>query len=161
MSAGRFAAVLLLVTAALFSVGVAIERRGSTTHEGTEQEATDREAAEGHSLNPTQQSRESAEHNRGGEQEEAVLGVDLESPWTVAAAVTISAVLAVGLWSSSRRWLAVVAAVFAVMFAALDIDELLHQLTENRTGLVAIAVVLVVGHLAAGALAGTSSRMSP
>jgi Flp pilus assembly protein TadB len=160
VSAGRVAAVLLLVTAALFSVGVAIERRGGTTHEATEQEATDREAAERHSLTPTEQSRESAEQDRGGEQE-AVLGVDLESPWTVAAAVVISAVLAVGLWSSSRRWLAVVAAVFAVMFAALDIDELLHQLTENRTGLVAIAVVLVVGHLAAGAMAGTSSRISP
>jgi Flp pilus assembly protein TadB len=160
VSAGRVAAVLLLVTAALFSVGVAIERRGGTTHEAAEQDVTDREAAERHSLTPTEESREPAEHDRGGE-EEAVLGVDLESPWTVAAGVAISAVLAAGLWLSSRRWLAVVAAAFAVMFAALDVDELLHQLTENRAGLVAIAVLLAVGHLAAGALAGTSSRSRP
>ena len=159
MSAGRVAAVLLLVTAALFSVGVAVERRGGATHEATEQQTTDHEAAERRSGAPTDESGEPTARDQGDDEaKEAVLGVDLESPWTVAAAITISAVLAVGLWWSSRRWLAVVAALFAVMFAALDIDELIHQLTENRAGLVALAVLLAVGHLVAGALAGGSTR---
>jgi Flp pilus assembly protein TadB len=159
MSAGRAAALLLLVTAALFSVGVIIERDGGAPHEATEQATTDREAAERRSATPTEESGETAERDHSAEgEDEAVLGVDLESPWTVVAAVAISATLAVGLWLSSRRWLAGVAAAFAVIFAAFDIDEVFHQLTEHRAGLVAVAVVLAVGHLAAGALAGGSSR---
>jgi Flp pilus assembly protein TadB len=161
MTAGRVAAVLLLVTAVLFSVGVAIERRDSG-HEAAAAVTPDREGAEAHESGESAESVESAESaDQDHGENEAVLGVDLESPWTVAAAVAVSAALAVGLWVSSRRWLAVIAAAFAVLFAALDIDELVHQVTEHRAWLVAIAVLLAVGHLAAGALAGTSSRAGP
>jgi hypothetical protein len=141
-------AVLLVLTASLFAIGVAIERSGGhdETAENTETVSDERS--------------ETAERAATGGQEhndERVLGVDVESPLTVTPAVILSLGVAVVLWLTRRRSQAIVAAVFALAFAAFDIGEVVHQLDEGRAGLVVLAAI-ATGHLAAGALA---SRPSP
>jgi hypothetical protein len=156
MTSWRLAAVLLVLTAGLFAIGVAVERGGGhdETAEHTEavrdEPSETAERAEGHV--------EQAE--TGGEEhdDERVLGVDAESPLTVTAAVILSLGLAVVLWLARQRWLAFVVAVFALVFAAVDIGELAHQLDEGRTGRVVLAAIVTAGHHAAGVLA---SRPSP
>jgi len=152
MTTWRLAAVLLIITGGLFSIGVAAEPRG--------EQAGATPAAEG-----SESGHEASEHearergDRGGHaDQERVLGVDVESPLTVTAAVTLSVVLAVGLWLTRRRWPAALAAGFAVLFAALDGSELLHQINERRAGLIVLAALLVVGHITAGVLAGRPRR---
>jgi hypothetical protein len=156
MTSWRLAGVLLVLTAGLLAIGVAVERSGGHDETAEHAEAVSdehsetAERAEGHV--------EQAE--MGGEEhdDERVLGVDIESPRNVTAAVILSLGLAVVLWLARRRWLAIVVAVFALAFAAFDIGELVHQLDEGRGGLVMLAAIVAAGHLAAAALA---SRPSP
>ena len=86
------------------------------------------------------------------------LGVNVESPLTVMAAVLVSLGLAVVLWLAKRRWLAIAVAVLALTFATFDVGELVHQFDNGRAGLAVLAAVVAAGHLAAGVLA---SRPSP
>ena len=65
------------------------------------------------------------------ESEESVLGIDLESPLAVASGVLLSLLLAAGLWFTDRRDAAIVAAVFAGVFAVFDVAEVVHQLDES------------------------------
>jgi hypothetical protein len=141
MTTRRLAAILLIVTAVLFTLGVSAEPGG-----------------EQHEAQPVA---EHVETTHEDSHRERVLGVDVESTLTVTGAVVLSVVLAVALWLSRRRWLAAVAAGFAVLFAAFDGGELVHQIGERRTGLVVLAAVLVAGHLTASVLAGRSSRRLP
>jgi hypothetical protein len=156
MTGWRLAAVLLVLTAGLFAIGVAVElgsghdETAEHTEAVSDEHAETAERAEGH---VDQQETTGADHD-----EERVLGIDVESPLTVTAAVILSLGLAVVLWLARRRWLATVVAVFALAFAAFDVGELVHQLDEGRSGLVVLAALLAAGHLAAGALA---SRPSP
>ena len=105
---------------------------------------------------------EAAEGNEGEETERAeegtVLGIDAESPGVVAAAVVASVALAVGLWLSNRRWLALLAAAFGVVFTVFNIAEIGHQLDESRTGLAAVAGVIAALHLAAAGTAAMAAR---
>ena len=86
---------------------------------------------------------EAAEHaetaGEHGEDEERLLGVDVESPFTVTIGVVVSLALAVGLWLRQRRWLAAAVAVVAVVFAAFDVAEVVHQVRESGGGLVVLA----------------------
>ena len=87
-----------------------------------------------------------------------MLGIDVESPATVALAVLASIALAAGLWLTKQRAVAVAAVVVGALFALFDIAEVAHQLDESRTGLAVLAGVIAVGHAAAAALSGRSVR---
>ena len=154
----RVAAILFVVAAALFVVGVATEGDSHTetteaVHDESGETAEHNETAEaaGHDEAAEAESGEHAE-------EEAVLGIDVESPGAVASAVAVSLALAVGLWLLNRRWLALVAVGFGLMFAVFDIAEISHQLDESRTGLAVLAGVIAAVHLGAAAAGGLSTR---
>jgi hypothetical protein len=80
---------------------------------------TTREADEAHTDEPSahadEQTGEEAEHAEEGD--ETILGLDPESPALVAAAAVASLALAIGLWVTRNRALAVVAAAFGIGFA--------------------------------------------
>ena len=67
--------------------------------------------------------------------------------------VLISVALAAATWRNDRKVVLVVAAVFAAVFAALDIAELSHQIKESATTIAVIAGVLALLHAVAALLA--------
>lgn len=166
----RIAAVLFLVTAALFAVGVAAE---DDTHTETGVESSDTAAEQ-----PASESGDAHEDGaeepgsdegagdgvEGGEQghdesseEETVLGIDAESPVTVTLAVLASVALATGLWFTNRRPVAIAAVAVGALFALFDIAEVVHQLDESKNGLAMLAASIALGHGLAAGLAGRSA----
>ena len=74
----------------------------------------------------------------------------------------ISLALAAALWFSESPVILIVAAVFALLFAAFDLREVVHQLSESRLSLVVIALVAALLHGSVAVLAGLSlSQRSP
>jgi energy-converting hydrogenase Eha subunit A len=148
---GRLVAALLVVGAALFVVGVVLER--SDHHD---QPAAAVPAASGESAGHD----ESAE--RGGETTtspseagtEKVLGLDVESAGLVAVGVVASVALAALVWLRPRRHVFVVIAVFAAAFVVLDVAEVVHQLDHSREGLAVLAAIIGLMH--AGAVGGAT-----
>jgi hypothetical protein len=90
-------------------------------------------------------------HNEGNE---TMFGIDPESTGAIAAAVIISLLLAAALWFWKTPAVLIVAVVFALLFAVLDLREVMHQLSEARGGLAAIAVVAAVLHIGVALIAG-------
>ena len=137
---------LLVVSTGLFAVGLIAER--SDTDEHTEAAAAEvSEQREGEAAH---------EESPAGEDDEALLGIDVESTPLVALAVIVglalAALTATRLGQLPGFLLAV--AVIAVAWAALDVREVLHQLDESRTGIAVVAIVVAVLHLAAAAVSG-------
>ncbi len=132
----------LLLAAALFAVGTALERSGGDVHAQPAMEMPHEEGAEGH-----------AEEGAGSEEtdgsDERVLGIDLESPPLVALGVAISALLAAAVILIRSVAALGIAVAFAVTFAVFDVAEVVHQLGENRGGLAALAALIAVLHAAA------------
>src|SRR4030095_4209463 len=85
-------------------------------------------------------------HDEANEASETMLGINPEATGTVAAAVVVSVVLAAALWFWGTPAVLIVAAVVAVLFAALDLREVAHQLSEARSGLAAVALLAAVLH---------------
>ena len=125
---------LLVAATALFVVGAAIE---SDSHA---ESVTSSESAE-HD--------EAAEQAESAESSETVLGIDLESTPLVVVAVVISVALAAASWFTNRKLVLLVAALFAVAFAVLDIAEFAHQLEKSAAGLAVLAAIIAVLHAAA------------
>jgi hypothetical protein len=157
-TAARLAAVLLVVTAGLFVVGVT-EENGDQHTDPTEATQTEGEAAhEGESGETAEQHADEAESEASDFTENRkILRLDPESPGLVAVGVVVSAALAAGLWLTNKRRIALAAAAFATLFAALDATEVSHQLDENRNSLVALAVAIAVGHAVAALAAGRAT----
>ncbi len=144
--ATRVAAVLLVVTAGLFAIGVRQER-GDQHSESTEVNHT--EGPEG--------GHEGERGESSAGEEWLVLGLDPESPGTVTVAVVVSLALAGGLWFTGKRGLALTATAFAVLFAVLDVAEVGHQLDEARDGLAVLAAAIATGHGVAALAAGRAA----
>jgi hypothetical protein len=138
MTTWRLAALLLVITAVLVVIGARAESH-STHHETAGHSEASEHTEERHADQPPERER--------------VLGVDVESWPAVTLAVAVSAGLAVALWMLERRWLAVITALVALTFAVVDIAEVVHQVREHRAVLVALALVVTVGHLISGTLA--------
>jgi hypothetical protein len=163
---GRLLAVLIIVGAALFVIGVVAERQ-SGHHDEPAATATAESAGESGD--------EAAEHSGAGSEaspgtaaeqgessEERVLGVDLESPGLVAAVVLASVGLAVWVWRRQNTVALVVVAVFAGVFAVFDIAEVAHQVNESRPGIAVLAGVLAVIHIVVAAISVLAlARRSP
>jgi hypothetical protein len=139
---------LVLAATVAFVLGTALERgsgespaspRAESRVEGEPQ--THAEGAE---------ARTEGGHSRS---ELRALGVDLEAAPFVALAAAASIALALAAWRrpSATVLLALAAAMLA--FAALDLREVAHQLSENRTGLALLAGAVAVLHAAAAAVA--------
>jgi hypothetical protein len=143
--ANHLIAALLVVAAVLFVIGVSAE-----TGEDDHSEAPASETVE-HS--ETGEAAESEEAESADEDEERVLGIDVESPLVVGIAVVVSLLLAALAWWRPIRGVLVLAGVVAAAFAVLDLAEVAHQLDENYTGLVLLAAAIVVLHATAAGLA--------
>ena len=138
----RIAAVLFVVAAGLFVISVNAE--DDTHTEATTAPVPDESAESGEA------DHDEAAEAVGGEEhsesrEEKVLGVDVESPASVALAVVVSLALAAGLWLRPLRWLALLAFVVGLAFAAFDVAEVVHQLDESNSGLATLAATIAAG----------------
>lgn len=191
-------AALLVASAAVFAVGVSLERRTSTASHGTAKTATHTEVGEAqHSTAPTAtpaagtpspaatpteagteeataEPSESSEagspvepstaagdvegsaaegsHVEGGHSER-VFGVPTETPGTIAVVVAVSLLLAALVLRRLRRIVLVAVVAFAAGAAILDIGEVARQLGEHRAGLVVLAGLVAVLHIAVVAAA--------
>jgi hypothetical protein len=155
-------AVLLVVAAGLFVVGVTSENdNGTHNDEPTPEtaaadghdEAT--ESAEAIEAEAEERSTSEAEHaeEEAEKDEEGVLGIDAESPVLVTAAVVMSLLLAGLVWRRPDRRLLIIIAIFGATFAVLDAAEVAHQLDEDNTALTLLAGAITALHAAAAALA--------
>ena len=152
---------LLAASTVLFAVGIAAERSNADTHspEAAQTEAAAGEAAETHDEAGEAESEEGHAEPAAGEtssEDERLLGIDLESAPLVVLAVLAGlglAALTATRFGRLRGFLLAVALV-ALVWAALDVREVLHQLDESRTGIAVVAIVVAVLHLAAALLAG-------
>jgi opacity protein-like surface antigen len=148
----RAAIAGLIVLATLgFVVGTTIERntreRPAAEHKAEDGEETEAErAAEG-----------------GGEAhgEFQPFGVDIEAvPFIVLAAVA-SVAMAAAVWRLPRMLLVLaIVGVTMLLFAALDVREVVHQVDESRTGLAVLAGVVAALHGSAAATVAYRSRSS-
>jgi hypothetical protein len=155
---------LLVASTVAFVVGVSIERSSADTHaepaaatqggeggESSAEHAAEAGADEGHAETARRETDEGAS--------ESFFGVDYEATPFVALVVLFSLGLAAAVWLRPRWALLLGAvAVAMVVFAALDVREVVHQLDESKGGLALLAGVVAVGHLAAAALAALMSR---
>jgi hypothetical protein len=146
---------LLVASTALFAIGVIAERSDADEHAepASAQVSESSEASEGEEGHTEGATAES-------EEDEAFLGVDLESTPLVALAVVVGlgfAALAATRFGQLPGFLGLVALV-ALVWAALDMREFLHQLDESRTGIAVVAIAVAVLHLAAAAVSGRLAR---
>jgi hypothetical protein len=173
MSRLRWALVALLVgSTLLFAVGVIAERSDSDTHadpasahaveaggEAGEPEGAHEEAGEPGKVEPEEGHAETKSGDTHSE-DERVLGVDLESTPMIVLAVLaglgVAALTATGLGRLRGFILAVT--VIALVWAALDVREVIHQLDESRTGIAVVAMTVAVLHLAAAVVSGRVAR---
>jgi hypothetical protein len=168
----RHAAALLLVLATIVLVfGISAERSlaGEATATGpaesagpmvSESAAEAGEAAEGHSDDEaaaeTHNAETTAPHDEATEAGNTMLGIDPESTGAITTAVVISLALAAALWFSGTPGVLIVGAIFALLFAAFDVREVMHQLSESRISLVVIAFVAALLHGSAAMFGGSS-----
>ena len=161
LSLRAWLAGLLVVTAALFAIGIYLERGVGTSSEPAAVAPTPSahvegsgegggEAAEGA---PTTAPAESGETPEEHATESWPLGIDLESPLLVGGAILVSLALAFAVLRSSSLIVPMAIVAFSILFAVLDLLELSHQLGAARAGLAALAVLLAVLHIAAALIA--------
>ena len=155
----RIISILLLATAALFVLGVVIERRDENHRESTERSVT---AAHDESVEGGQEPESEAAHSSAHEDKETrVLGINPESTPLVVFAVAASVLLAILTWRSESRLLLTVVALVAAGFTVFDLAEVVHQLDESRGGLAFTAAVIAAGHAFIAALATISATRTP
>ena len=161
---------LLAVSTVLFAVGVDAERSDADTHarEAAQTEAAGGEAAESHEEAGEAGEGESEEGHaepasgEASSEDERVLGIDLESTPLVVLAVLAGlglAALTATRFGRLRGFLLAVALV-TLVWAALDLREVLHQLDESRTGVALVAMMVAVLHLAAAAVSARLARQA-
>ena len=172
----RMAATLVLLLATVvFVTGISAERslageaaegRSGESSAVTGAEAPAEEASEDHEEDEETEGEgeealadeAAAPHDEANEASEEILGINPESTGAIAAAVVLSLVLAAALWFWGTPAVLIVAAVFALLFAALDLREVAHQLSEARSGLAVIALLAAVLHVGVAVIAGLALR---
>jgi len=143
----------LIVSAILFVVGTSIERSKTSSEAKPHSEAA-ASSTEGATTT------ESATHTETAavHHSEKLFGINIESIPTIVLGALASVVLAaLVFWRRERSWL-VVTVLFGLLFATGDARELSHQLNEHRSGLAALAAVLIALHLVVSALAALLIR---
>jgi hypothetical protein len=163
---------LLIASTALFAVGVIAERSDADEHAktentevraGGEQGAHAEDEAAGDAEGAHEEAEAPGSEATHTDEDEALLGIDLEStPLVVLAVIAglgLAALAATGIGRLPGFLLLV--AVIALVWAALDVREVLHQLDESRTGIAVVAMIVAVLHLAVAALSGRLARQRP
>jgi hypothetical protein len=158
MGALRASLVTLLVASTvLFAAGVIIERSQSegraepaAAHAGESGESS----AESEGAEADEDSVPSGEAHANAERE-TVLSLDIESTPLIVLAVLAGLALAVlAATAPGRRPVVLLTiAAIAIVWAALDVREVAHQIDESRTGLAILAIAVAILHLAAGGVA--------
>lgn len=92
---------------------------------------------------------------------ETLLGLNPEAPALVALAAIMSVVFAVLILTVPFRGVGVVIAAAMLVFTALDIREVVHQLNESRTGLALWAALVAGLHLTTAVAALATTHSSP
>ncbi len=149
------AAIMLVLSAALFAAGTAIER-SSREESGTHLEEP--EGGEHAEAGESEEGGSPSGEVEGEESDETLFGVDPDSPLVVAAGVAASLLMAAAVWRSRSRWLLSLVAAAAVVFAVLDVREVAHQVRESNGGLMVLALVVAALHLGAALSAGLATR---
>lgn len=153
----RLLAVVIVVATALFAIGISIES-GAESEESPAHAEAEAEG-EAHAEVAGEPVAE-----KGGEGEEELLGVDPESTPLVVAAALVSLAFAAGVWLRPDLGpLLLVVGVAMLVFAALDLREVVHQIDEGRGGLAVLAGVVASLHASAAPLArrGAGQDSSP
>jgi len=167
--------LLLVLSAALFAVGTAIEHSQRAHHDvhvvasaatksgetSAEKTANGESSGSGKSTTKageTKPAEPATPTTASGEtHSEKIAGVDPESWPLVGLAIAVSLLIAVGVYWRRGRWLTAAVA-FAILFAAGDIRELVRQIQEARTTVATIAGILIALHLLIAAAAASAIR---
>jgi hypothetical protein len=122
-----------------------IHQEAGAPQETSEGEGAHSEADENAEAGENAEANEAQAHSEVGEL--AIAGVDLESPWTVAAVVFATLLLIAALWRFGYPVLFVVLVVAALATVA-DIREIIVQAGQGRYGVAALATGVAVARLA-------------
>jgi hypothetical protein len=167
------AALLLVLATIIFVIGIRAERSlagdattarpaesaDSVSTESSEEEAESHSDEEAETESQVEET--TAPHDEATEASETILGINPESTGAIAAAVVLSLALAAALWFWGTPGVLIVTVFFALLFAALDLREVTHQLQESRISLAAIALVATILHSGAAVIAGLSLTQRP
>ena len=96
------------------------------------------------------------ERLREGHREAKLLGINPEALSLLVIAVVASVLLAAAVWFRPLAPALIAIIGFGLVFAALDVREVLHQLDESRTSLIVIASALIGLHLLVAMLAAAA-----
>jgi hypothetical protein len=145
---------LLAASTVLFAIGVIAERSDEDGH------------AEPAAIESSEASEPENAHEEGevhAEEDEALLGVDVEATPLVVLAVLAALGLAALAGTRIGQLLGFLLAVVALALAwgLLDVREAIHQLDESRTGMAIVAIAVAVLHLSAAAVAGRLAHQRP
>jgi hypothetical protein len=97
---------------------------------------------------------EAAPHDEANEASETILGFNPDSTGVIAAAAAVSLALAAALWFWGTPIILTAALAFGLLYAALDLREVAHQVGEARGGLAAIALLAAALHGGVAVLVG-------
>ncbi len=148
---------LLIVSTVFYVVGVTLERNTESAESAAS--VKQESLAEGHDESAESHA-EAAPVSPPAEHQEAVFGINLESPGFVAAAV-IAAVILIGLLLRLEQIGLVLTLLFAAIATLLDILEVVNQLNRSNSGLATLAVVIALAHLAIGIMSALMLRHYP
>ena len=160
-------ALLLVLSAALFTIGIYLERSSQSTpglasgtptqqpEASASGEETGGETGEaGHSERPVATNGETDAESAGEQSPEArPFGIDLESPLPVGGAIVASLVLAVAVLALATPLVSLATIGFAIVSGLFDLLEVSYKLATSQTLLALIALVLVAIHVACVAIA--------
>lgn len=149
-------AALLATAAALFIVGVTIERAQGEPHAHEQGHAT----VDSHHAGSGEegQEAETTEPTAHTDDEPRILGINAESTPLLVLATVASLLLAAAVLRRPRTRLLVLVAIAMIAFAVLDIREVAHQLADDRTAIAILAATIATLHLVAAALAAHLAR---
>lgn len=141
---------LIAVSTILYVVGVTLELNGEKQETPAIQQAP-AEGQPGHSEASESSSEVVPSTQPEAAHQEALFGVNLESPWFIAAAV-IGAIVLIGIVLRFERIGLILTIVFAIAATLLDILEVITQVNRSNSGLAAVAVLVTLAHIAVGVL---------
>ena len=170
LSLRAWLAGLLVISAALFFVGIYLERGVTSEAPPVAVQPSPSVHVDGEGGEAGEAGRSEAPVGSGGGAGETPaehaaeswpFGIDLEAPLLVGGAIIVSLLLAVAVLRTTAPIVLVAVVGFALLFAVLDLVEMSHQLGASRTGLAAIAITLLALHALAAAIAARLLMVRP
>jgi hypothetical protein len=155
-------AALLVASTALFAVGVSLERSRADTHaevRSSSEVSGGRHAGESDEASETA---ESGDAGKAGESSEGerIAGVDSESDGLLAIAIAVGLALAAAMLTRAGEapWFLLAVAAVAIVWALLDVREIVHQLDESQAAIAVVAAGVAALHGTVGVLSVREAR---